>query len=80
MRPKAKESREVVRARIQAFSAAGYSERKIAAKIGCDRKTVGHWKNKKTVKDNFKPRKSRKLSPSTKRSIKTNMYKKTNAR
>lgn len=66
----------MTRARIQAFSAAGYSEREIASKVGCSRLTVQLWKGKKIVKDKIKPRKSVKLSPSTKRTIKAQMYQK----
>jgi IS30 family transposase len=77
MRPKVKESREVTRARIQAFSAAGSSERRIASKVGYARSTVQFWKNKRNVKVKTWPRKLVLLSPSTKRSIKSHMYQKT---
>lgn len=61
-----KENRGVIRGRIQAFSEARHSVRKIASKIGCSPKTAQLWKNKSTVKDKMKPWKSVKLFPLTK--------------
>lgn len=76
MSPNVKPAREEERIRIQVLSSEGYGVKEICEKLKVSPKTVRLWREKNYFKDNKRPRRPTVLSPTTKRQIKSKMYRK----
>jgi len=79
MGPKVKVSCEHKRVRIQTLFSEGYGTKEICQKVQVSPSTVRRWRNKKQFTDRKRSARPRVLSPTTKRQIKSKMYRKCGA-